>query len=77
MGCRRERSITESLARLASDEEGQGTVEYMLILSVVIAGAGLLSRKLIQVLDTGVLKLGGQLEKDLKTGRAPVDIWKN
>jgi Flp pilus assembly pilin Flp len=77
MGCRRERKIEAWLARLLSDEEGQATVEYILILSVVIAGAGLLSRKLIEVLDSGILKLGGQLEKDLKTGRAPVGIWEN
>jgi Flp pilus assembly pilin Flp len=77
MGCRRDRSNTAVLARFLSDQEGQATVEYMLILSVVIAGAGLLSRKLIQAIDAGILKLGGQLEKDLKTGRAPTDVWQN
>jgi hypothetical protein len=62
---------------LVRDERAQATVEYMLILSAVVAGAGLMSRKLIQALDAGVLRLGGQLEKDLKTGRVPVDVWQN
>lgn len=77
MGCRRDRSITAIFERFLSDQEGQAIVEYLLILSVVVAGAGLLSRKLLEAIDTGILKLGGQLEKDLKTGRTPLDIWRN
>jgi hypothetical protein len=36
-----------------------------------------MSQKILSVVDSGILSLGGQLEKDLKTGRAPLDIWKN
>lgn len=64
-------------ARLLSDEGGQATVEYMLILSASVVGAGLMSRKIIQAIDSGIATLGGQLEKDLKTGRAPLSVWQN
>jgi Flp pilus assembly pilin Flp len=63
--------------RLLRDENGQGTVEYILILSVSVVAAGKISHEVLKVLDTGIKKLGGQLEKDLKTGRAPLGIWKN
>ena len=69
--------VRNALARLRSEEEGQAVLEYILILTATVVGAGLMSRKIIQVVDTGILKLGGQLEKDLKTGRVPLDIWKN
>jgi Flp pilus assembly pilin Flp len=67
--------LSRLATRLLRDEGGQATVEYILILSAAIVGAGALSRKILQTIDKGVLRLGGQLEKDLKTGRAPVDIW--
>lgn len=61
---------------LFEDETGQSTVEYILILSAVMTGAIALARTLLGVLNTGILRLGGQLEKDLKTGRAPLSDWK-
>lgn len=59
------------------DDRAQGTVEYILLLSVAVVAAGALSRLILQTLDNGIKRLGGQLEKDLKTGRAPVGIWEN
>ena len=64
-------------ARLLRDEGGQGVLEYILILTATVVGAGLMSQKILSVVDSGILSLGGQLEKDLKTGRVPLDIWKN
>lgn len=58
-------------------EEGQGTVEYLLILSATVLGATQLARQILNSMDKGVLRLGGQLEKDLKTGRAPLSVWEN
>ncbi len=60
-----------------SDEDGQATVEYILILSVIVFGASQLGRQIIAMLEKGILRLGGDLEKDLKTGRAPLSVWEN
>ena len=60
-----------------SEEDGQGVIEYILLLSVTVVGAGLLARGILKALDSGILKLGGQLEKDLKTGRAPLSVYQN
>ena len=59
------------------EEDGQGVIEYILLLSVTVVGAGMLARGILNALDNGVLKLGGQLEKDLKTGRAPLSVYQN
>jgi Flp pilus assembly pilin Flp len=59
------------------DEQGQGTIEYIVILSVSVYGAVQLSRQILKALDAGVLRLGGQLEQDLKSGRAPLSVWEN
>ncbi len=65
------------LSALYNDERGQSITEYMLLLSAVVVGAGALARAIMSALDKGILTLGGQLEKDLKTGRAPLSVWKN
>jgi hypothetical protein len=59
------------------DEQGQGTIEYIVILSASVYGAVQLSRQIVKALDAGVLRLGGQLEQDLKSGRAPLNVWSN
>jgi hypothetical protein len=59
------------------DDSGQGTVEYLLLLSASIVAAGGLMRALSSGLDHAVASLGGVLEQDLKTGRASVSIWQN
>lgn len=58
-------------------QAGQATTEYVLILGAATFAAIGLTRAIIGVLDRGVLKLGGQLEKDLKSGREPLHAWKN
>ena len=65
------------MRNLARDESGQGTVEYVLILSTMAIGTIKFAQAMLAVLDRGILNLGGQLEKDLKTGRANIAIWKN
>jgi Flp pilus assembly pilin Flp len=65
------------LVRFYRDEDGQAVIEYVLILSATLIAAGMLARGILSALDNGVLKLGGQLEKDLKTGRAPLTVYQN
>ena len=62
---------------LYKDESGQATVEYILLLSVIVFGVSQIGRAVIGALDRGILFLGAQLEKDLKTGRAQINVWKN
>ncbi len=71
------KKLWRRLLFLLDDESGQGTVEYILILSVSVVGAGAVSRSIMEALDKGLLRFGAQLEKDLKTGRAPLNIWEN
>lgn len=63
--------------KLLNDDSGQSTVEYILILSACVVGATQMARQLLNILDKGILRVGGQLEKDLKTGRAPLHVWSN
>ncbi len=58
-------------------EGGQAVLEYVLILSLALGAAVTLARGVREALDSGVLKLGAQLEKDLRTGRAPAHVFKN
>jgi hypothetical protein len=62
---------------LLADEAGQGTVEYILILSVCIVAATQLARAILSVMDNGIARLGAVLEKDLKTGRQSLATWEN
>ena len=57
-------------------EEGQAITEYILILAVGALGAATFVRGLFGILDRGIYSFGGQLEKDLRTGRMPLDFWK-
>ncbi len=59
------------------EDSGQATVEYILLLSFCVVLAVALTRGILGALDRGVLRLGGQLEKDLKSGRAPLGVWSN
>jgi Flp pilus assembly pilin Flp len=71
------RHLTFAFLRFARKEEGQAITEYIMILSVCLMTAIALGRGIVKMFDQGILKLGAQLEKDLKTGRAPLNVWKN
>jgi hypothetical protein len=66
-----------AFSRFLSEEDGQGLTEYILLLSFVVVVAGSMGRGLMAALDRGILSFGGQLERHLKTGRAPVSVWEN
>ena len=60
-----------------ASQSGQATVEYILLLLFTVGIATGLSRTIIGALDDGILRMGGQLQKDLKSGRAPNNVWRN
>ena len=62
---------------LKEDESGQAVTEYILLLSVLVVGVSAMTRGILAALDRGILHLGAQLERDLRTGRMRVDLWKN
>ena len=66
-----------SLRRCVRDESGQGLTEYVIILSFAIGTAVAVARSLRVAIDRGILVFGGELEKDLKTGRTQLGAWKN
>ena len=72
--CRASARLSRAFLR---EQDGQAVIEYILLLSGTVIGAGLLARGILNALDSGILKLGGQLEKDLKTGRAPLSVYQN
>ena len=66
-----------SARRFLRDESGQGTLEYVLILTFTVVAASALFRKLTELMDDGFKIFAAQLEKDLKSGRKPLNVWKN
>lgn len=69
--------ILDDFLDFVFDESGQGTVEYVIILSASVVGAAQVAKQVLAAMDKGILRLGGQLEQDLKTGRAPLSVWEN
>lgn len=65
------------LAAVRPANAGQATVEYILLLSFVVVACVGMTRAILDGIDRGVLRVGGGLEKQLKTGRAPGGIWSN
>lgn len=62
---------------LSSDESGQATVEYILLLSLVaVAALGVFSAVRTAV-DDGVVIMGAELQRNLKTGRAPASVFRD
>jgi Flp pilus assembly pilin Flp len=65
------------LRSFVRDEAGQATVEYILLLAGIVGGSALVSRAFGTSFTRGILSLGSVLEKDLRTGRVDVTIWRN
>ncbi len=49
----------------------------MLLLSLTLAGAVTFALALLKLINNLTMTLGGQIEKDLKTGRADLGVWSN
>lgn len=67
----------QSCSKNLSNESGQGFVEYLLILLFALSTSMVLARTMGRAMDSGLLIFGGTLEQDLKTGRNPLNGWKN
>lgn len=65
------------LRSLMKDDDGQATVEYILLLTFTISGTVGLAKVILGAIDRGVLRFGAQLEMDLKTGRTDLRAWQN
>ena len=63
--------------KILANQQGQASVEYILILTLMLVATTTLSKTMIDMLDTGILKVGGRLEKQLKTGRGQLSTWDN
>jgi Flp pilus assembly pilin Flp len=61
--------------RFIEEEEGQGTVEYILLLAFIVMGVGAFLSLFIGAFDRGLLVIGGALEGNLESGRMPLDQW--
>jgi hypothetical protein len=58
-----------------SSRSGQAIVEYILLLSIVVIGLGFFVRKIGVATGNMTANTGGKLERQLRTGSAPPDIW--
>lgn len=56
------------------DRSGQATVEYILLLSVVVVMAVGLFTGIRAAMDRSVVYMGAELQRNLKTGRAPANV---
>lgn len=65
------------LKKKNKNTRGQATLEYILILTVSVAVCIILVRGMTESVDNAILRFGGNLEKSLKSGRAPLDVYLN
>ena len=56
-------------------QSGQAVIEYIILLSIVMGIMVVFIHKLTDGLDTTTAGLGGQIEKQLRTGSAPPTVW--
>ena len=57
-------------------ESGQALVEYMLLVSIIVGLMVGFVGKLTGTFDKTTIRLGGKIERQLRTGSAPATIWK-
>ncbi len=67
----------EPIDSVPEGQEGQSIIEYLLILSVVAVLASQVTKNFINLIDRVSVRVGAELEKDLKTGRAKLGVWSN
>lgn len=60
-----------------SRRAGQATVEYIFLLLIVTLGFVFFYRAIGSALDVAIVTFGGELEKNLMTGREPPYVFEN
>lgn len=58
-------------------QSGQAVLEYVLLIAIIAGLAGAMNRAILGGFDSSMLKMGGALEKRLRTGKADVTTWSN
>ena len=58
-----------------NQESGQAITEYILLLAIVLGMVSLFLSKLTGSFDLATTAMGGKIEKQLRTGKAPASIW--
>ena len=57
-------------------QSGQAIVEYILLLSIVIGLVTVVLGKFTSTFDVATTAIGGKIELQMRTGRAPATLWK-
>jgi hypothetical protein len=58
-----------------SGQSGQAIVEYILLLSIVVGMLVAFLSNFTNTFDKATLGLGGKMEVQMRTGRAPATLW--
>ncbi len=58
-----------------SAESGQAILEYIMLLAIIVPIVFYALRMMKTGSDQGTAKLGGRLEKQLRTSDTPINIW--
>ncbi len=55
---------------------GQAILEYVILLSITLGLGVFVFNTLTKNLDQSIPKMGGNLEKQLRSGAAPASLWR-
>ena len=61
--------------RKKKNESGQAIVEYILLLSIVVATSAFFMKTLTGLFDKTAATMGAKIEVQIRTGNAPATIW--
>ena len=58
-----------------ASKSGQAIIEYIILLSIVVVGLALFLSKYTGLFDNMTVRMGGAMESQLRTGKAPASVW--
>ena len=65
----------EESMKKTQKNSGQAVLEYILLLAMVVGMLSIFISKFVGSFDAATQKIGGKMEKQLRTGKAPPSIW--